>query len=119
MSRLLQVVRDGARRLQTGTEGNRPFQVETVGASWLQAGMEGVGRCRLRRREHSVSRPRLRKLCFSRVRKGEVGPDPAFMEEARRLQAWTREFDGSNLRCELGVVDVSFRPISPSLVLCL
>ena len=66
-SRLLQVVRDGAWRPHNGTEGDRPFQAETVGAGRLQAGMEGVRRSMLRRREPSISRPKLRKLVFPRL----------------------------------------------------
>ena len=69
-------MRDGAQRPQTGTEGDRPFQAETVGAGRLQAGMEGVRRSRLSLMEHRVSRPGLRKLGFSRLREREVGPDP-------------------------------------------
>ena len=77
-SQLLQVVRQGARRPQTGTEGDWPFQAETVGGGRLQAGMEGVWRSKLRGREHSVSRPGLRKLGFPRLREEMVGPDPGF-----------------------------------------
>ena len=61
-------------------EGDQPLQADTVGAGRLQVGMEGVRRSRMRRREHSVSRPGLSKLGFSRLSEKEVGPDPGFYE---------------------------------------